>query len=664
MIQKSAKKNSSKKTITEPASYRRVTGRNLLEVMVGACNYGTYSSILELVSNSSDSDAQSVHIHYDPLSDFLAINDNGSGMDREGLEGFYRVGDSEKSNGKAKNGKANNEKTKLTPKGRPIIGQFGIGTLAIPQLCKKYSLATYRNGICRYIEEEFPENNSVDPDREIREQISECDPKKTGTEIRMTHLRFSKDHFHLDELKRRLQCELMIPNISYFINNCRVPDFSVSEAKRFKIDRTEKVAGHITGDIYLTDRTTPNSGIYLMVNGRKIGDEKALLKELVPKFPNRVVARISVPGLARAKTFNNATFVETDPAYINAINAISEELKLIKREGEKEYETNRSGGVLRRRKLLASHVKVTFERAGILTHYGKVVFDSTISDTSVLGRFDPTTGRISLNPDHPNLLIHPEMTTGLYQGIILGSAIDLISLNEANGSLQAFLEKRNSLWQKIHASAKSAESLEGNRYYSPLELSRFSGRSKVTIREMISAGLLKGEDDYVLGSEFQELDRKLTGLIGIDDFGALYSGDKNKGFIRERLIKIITELGETDAKPVFFTLRKNNSSPFYIIESACSNILEFMLREDPRLDNRSKRYNPNDAFRDLKNRKCSDESFAELTKLDLAYVRDTVLHALDNNFRALAQYPKNPEYYRFVDLVKVHQFFRSSRIRS
>ena len=94
--------------------------------IIGLFSEGLYSSpnkaIEELVSNSFDADATTVHVVLSPdraSSDAsIAVIDNGEGMDDRGLKIHWIVGDSVKA------------KNRVTRAGRRTIGKFGIGKLA------------------------------------------------------------------------------------------------------------------------------------------------------------------------------------------------------------------------------------------------------------------------------------------------------------------------------------------------------------------------------------------------------------------------------------------------------------------------------------------------------------------------------------------------------
>lgn len=105
------------------------TGKIDVEIsyqIIGLFSEGLYSSpnkaIEELVSNSFDADATCVHVvmtadRTAPEAS-IAVIDNGTGMDDEGLRVHWIVGDSSKT------------RNRTTASGRRTIGRFGIGKLA------------------------------------------------------------------------------------------------------------------------------------------------------------------------------------------------------------------------------------------------------------------------------------------------------------------------------------------------------------------------------------------------------------------------------------------------------------------------------------------------------------------------------------------------------
>jgi len=111
--------------------------------IIGLFSEGLYSSpnkaIEELVSNSFDADADVVEVvmskdlRQDGSS--IAVFDNGTGMDPEGLKIHWIVGDSIK------------RRTRVTPSGRTTIGKFGIGKLAAYVLGQRLTHISLSNGV-------------------------------------------------------------------------------------------------------------------------------------------------------------------------------------------------------------------------------------------------------------------------------------------------------------------------------------------------------------------------------------------------------------------------------------------------------------------------------------------------------------------------------------
>lgn len=109
--------------------------------IIGLFSEGLYSSpnkaIEELVSNSFDADATTVHVVVPAdrgASGTIAVIDNGTGMDDAGLKTHWIVGDSVKA------------KNRTTPGGRRTIGKFGIGKLAAYVLGERLTHVTKSGG--------------------------------------------------------------------------------------------------------------------------------------------------------------------------------------------------------------------------------------------------------------------------------------------------------------------------------------------------------------------------------------------------------------------------------------------------------------------------------------------------------------------------------------
>ncbi len=87
--------------------------------------------IRELVNNAYDADATQVHVSISDAE--IRVEDDGLGMDLDGLREYFTIGTSDK---------------RLHPKsprfGRPRIGQFGIGKFATLSACERFVVFTQR----------------------------------------------------------------------------------------------------------------------------------------------------------------------------------------------------------------------------------------------------------------------------------------------------------------------------------------------------------------------------------------------------------------------------------------------------------------------------------------------------------------------------------------
>ncbi|MAE42569.1 hypothetical protein CMO93_02255 [Candidatus Woesearchaeota archaeon] len=68
---------------------------DLLTTVAHRADRGPLHTAIELLCNSHDADGQFIQLAYQPEKLFQ-IQDNGWGMDEQGLEAFFRSGDSEK----------------------------------------------------------------------------------------------------------------------------------------------------------------------------------------------------------------------------------------------------------------------------------------------------------------------------------------------------------------------------------------------------------------------------------------------------------------------------------------------------------------------------------------------------------------------------------------
>jgi hypothetical protein len=116
----------------EERSYLPVTVDKSHLVTIGERLYAeSIELIRELVNNAYDADATEVKVTVTP--DSVSVEDNGTGMDLEGLQQYFVIGSQEK---------VQHPKSPVFKRDR--IGQFGIGKFATLSACQRFTVYTQK----------------------------------------------------------------------------------------------------------------------------------------------------------------------------------------------------------------------------------------------------------------------------------------------------------------------------------------------------------------------------------------------------------------------------------------------------------------------------------------------------------------------------------------
>ena len=130
-----------RKKIGEPQEGLMKVGSQIVEILGKGVYSAPWNSLKELISNSFDADATRVDIEYFPKERKLVVKDDGLGMDYIDFdEHFTFITQSEKR--RKRDLSAIHE--------RPIIGKFGIGFVAVSQLCDKIRVTSAKKGADTY----------------------------------------------------------------------------------------------------------------------------------------------------------------------------------------------------------------------------------------------------------------------------------------------------------------------------------------------------------------------------------------------------------------------------------------------------------------------------------------------------------------------------------
>lgn len=115
---------------------KRITVDKRIVSVLSQSTYDNFPRALkELITNSYDADAKLVNISINLEKETIIIEDTGSGMNASDFEFYLRIA-----------GKTRKKENNKSPFGREILGQFGIGFLAVFPFFKNYSIETTKSG--------------------------------------------------------------------------------------------------------------------------------------------------------------------------------------------------------------------------------------------------------------------------------------------------------------------------------------------------------------------------------------------------------------------------------------------------------------------------------------------------------------------------------------
>lgn len=254
--------------------------------------------VRELVANAYDADASVVKINL--TENELVVEDDGQGMDRDGLTQYFTIGSDFK---------------KLHPTSslyhRLRIGEFGIGKFAVLSLCNRFSIYTKKDGYTATVmfdKEQFESNNQWEIP--IFEQSSSS--VGSGTKVTLHDLRYP---IGIEQLERRLRQQLPLSQKDFrvFLNGARITAHIVP-GRRYKI-REFTPHGAIAGEIIISSLllSAEQVGVAVKVHGMTIRRETFGLEALHQLPARRLTGEINADFLPLTSARDN--FLQESPEY-------------------------------------------------------------------------------------------------------------------------------------------------------------------------------------------------------------------------------------------------------------------------------------------------------------------------------------------------------------
>jgi hypothetical protein len=221
----------------EARSYLPVTVDKSHLVTIGERLYTeSIELIRELVNNAYDADATEVRVTVTPES--VSVEDNGTGMDLEGLQQYFVIGSQEKL---------------LRPKSpvfkRDRIGQFGIGKFATLSACKRFIVYTQKDNFAARVIFDKEEWSHEVGEWRLPLEIVAADLKRTnGTTVTLLGL---TKQFSPEDVERKLVegVPLKMPHFAVFLNGHPVTPKSFSGHRIPFLEGTDY--GPVSGEIII-----------------------------------------------------------------------------------------------------------------------------------------------------------------------------------------------------------------------------------------------------------------------------------------------------------------------------------------------------------------------------------------------------------------------------
>jgi len=215
----------------------------------------------ELINNAYDADATEVLVYIGP--DRITIQDDGSGMDAEGLKQYFNIGSDEKVI------------QSVSPKfKRERIGQFGIGKFASLAAATRFEVITQRGDFAAHVIFDKNDWEAAKGIWQLPCEILVPDPdRRDGTAVILSGL---TKPFDLAEAEEKIKdgVPLRAPNFAVYLNGRQVPPRSYSGQHIPVLEGCPY--GTVAGEIIITPKTmasTKDLGIDVKVKGATVKKE-------------------------------------------------------------------------------------------------------------------------------------------------------------------------------------------------------------------------------------------------------------------------------------------------------------------------------------------------------------------------------------------------------
>jgi hypothetical protein len=227
----------------------------------------------ELINNSYDADATEVKVTI--KNDEVIVEDNGSGMDMEGLKQYFNIGSPYKK-----------ENPKSPKFGRFRIGEFGIGKFSVLSNCDYFEVYTRKGNFAGRVIFNKKEWEQEKDKWQLPFYLETPDDKPDGTKVFLKGL---KKKFDIEMVEKRLieTLPLKAPDFSVYINGKKLIPRILTGRKIPFLEGTEY--GIVSGEILIV----PASHTQIEEAGILVRVKQVAVRRMGFGLPSDLLVRVS-----------------------------------------------------------------------------------------------------------------------------------------------------------------------------------------------------------------------------------------------------------------------------------------------------------------------------------------------------------------------------------
>src|SRR3989338_1389310 len=576
-------------------SVHREHGQDLGRTMARTLFSGPEQCVLELVANSYDADAERVLITYEAQQHSLTIQDiGGTGMDRNEIAAFFRMGDSPK------------KVQPISPKGRRRIGKHGIASLAVRTLADRFTLDSYCAGAHYHAEEVFGE---VDQDnKEIAVVVSPNRNTQQGVTLNLSSLKCSKDHsLSVGRLKKMLATEMPISidgSFEVYLNRELITPLELGKSVwEYLIDMDDPRVGKVSGKLFYSKTlSAENVGIFTKVNGLAVGGDNAENFDFNSAFlQRRIYGVINVDGMESEIRFDRTAFVsgaKRQRLYV----IVNDVLKQIRNDTDKIENVPESLGAAFLERIVP---ELGAKAARALKRKEPVQIVFSPEDSGGVVHLDRDKGVLNINPHAPAFTLGgyqlPEVRQVLYRAVELALAESFIPnpadqerlelfASTINETIHYYKQKRKSLADLLPKNSETGDKpdlikrVSPARLYTMTETARLTGLSNAVLKRIQASGVITERGDKVLGADVSQLRATFSDKISL--FDAAREATVPEGVVdyawyqnrEETAINALERWAENHSLPNYIANLASPDKPsFYTVtKRALSKLVQFL----------------------------------------------------------------------------------------